>query len=600
MDAAQRALHPLWSSTLDGSLRNGGVEFITTGGKGGEVLHQAFERMVSMLERTNYDASFRCSTHMHLNMLDFTVNQVVRYLLVYAACEPVIFQHCGSYRKTSNFCTTVADSLPFHKKLISRMYDDTVATRVAAQSTVKYTALNLQPLFGDGRHTRALGTVEFRGGRAMTTMGDFLTLANLLLSIKLFVRTFVGTEEEMLARLSDGVMNTVYASGCAAGLEAPIDEMENALIHSWMLLKAYQTGMTKKPAKEKTFTGRATFTGVPNFQSFTPEVDNAPTPARRSVEDMRRRGHVNSGQGPYTIMESNLTAEHLPFTAIQWRSLHENLSFLQDVNHSVVRKATRAMTVFNDPTLRNRPSHQNAGAAILKWALKASDIGFTTTSMLVESTPIGTMLRVVQFAATGQPEAVHHRFPVERQPQLNVGQLQVDYRSRANRMLQGGWNQLLTTCGYSPEISGNSWVYETLLMSEVRIKNKSIFNQALFDSCGFRYDFSAHGDSIQVVHLMFLLRMAEVSSQQHVFRSDLPLYDIISHLALKLFEVGCSIPVVKKQFEGGRGLVRLDHNYDSATCGYSRFEATEQQLRNLATERRTERRTSPTTGQPVY
>ena len=582
-------------------MRNGGVEFITTGGKGGEVLHQAFERMVSMLERTNYDASFRCSTHMHLNMLDFTVNQVVRYLLVYAACEPVIFQHCGSYRKTSNFCTTVADSLPFHKKLISRMYDDTVATRVAAQSTVKYTALNLQPLFGDGRHTRALGTVEFRGGRAMTTMGDFLTLANLLLSIKLFVRTFVGTEEEMLARLSDGVMNTVYASGCAAGLEAPIDEMENALIHSWMLLKAYQTGMTKKPVKEKV-TSWAASTGreVPNRQPFTPEVDNAPTP-RRTIEEMRRLGHMNSGLGPYTIMESNLTPEILPFTALQWRALHDSLSYLQNVGHRVTHKAIRAAAVLSDPTLRNRPSHQNANAALLKWALSASDIGFISSARFVEPTPIGTMLRVVQLAATGQPQAIHHRFPVERQPQLNVGQFQVDYRYRVNSFLPGGWNQLLTTCHFSPSVDGNKHMYDALLMSEVRVKNKSIFNQALFESCGFRYDFEMYGDdSIQVVHLMFLLRMAGVSSQNHVFRSDLPIYDRISHIALKLFEAGCSVPVVKKQFEGGRGLVRLDHAYNNATCRYSRIEATDQQLRNLTAERRTERRTSPTTGQPVY
>ena len=111
IEIARSHLNPLWTITSDGSLRNGGVEFITTGGKGGETLHQAYERITTCLrECVNYDASWRCSTHMHINMLDFTVNQAARFMLVYAACEPVLFELAGNLRRSSNFCTPLARS----------------------------------------------------------------------------------------------------------------------------------------------------------------------------------------------------------------------------------------------------------------------------------------------------------------------------------------------------------------------------------------------------------------------------------------------------------------------------------------------------------
>lgn len=250
-DVVSRQTNPFWRLTHDGSLRNGGVELITNGGLGGAKLFEAFERLARALETVQYDASFRCSTHMHINMLDFTIPQVVKFILTYCACEPILFKFCGEYRKSSNFCTPISESMPFHRKLISTMLDDCISSRVPARHAIKYTALNVLPLFPTDRGA-ALGTVEFRGGRPLVSLDDMVLQANLLLSIKEYVRTHEGTEEQLLVSLMDGVYNTVYQNGVAIDVHVPVEELENSLTHAWCLLKVYQESQDRaKKARSK-------------------------------------------------------------------------------------------------------------------------------------------------------------------------------------------------------------------------------------------------------------------------------------------------------------------------------------------------------------
>ncbi len=116
------------------------------------------------------------------------------------------------------------------QRLISTLWDDTVGYTSIGEVHREIHGYELPAIVGDGR-AAAIGTVEFRGGRPMTTMEDLLTQANILLSIKKFVREFEGTEEQMLVRLNDGVYNTVLASGVGAGISVPQSDLEDAMIH---------------------------------------------------------------------------------------------------------------------------------------------------------------------------------------------------------------------------------------------------------------------------------------------------------------------------------------------------------------------------------
>lgn len=374
--SAQEFLGNDWSVTGDGSLRNGGVEFVTNGGKGGADLHACFERMHEMLQRMNYDASFRCSTHMHINMLDFNFNQIARFMLAYTCAEPVLFTFCGNYRRSSNFCVPVCESLPFHKRLIARMYDDAVAAR-SGQSCNKYTAMNFLPLFSGSHDRPALGTVEFRGGRPLTTLDEFLLQANLLLSLKHYVRQFSGTDDEFLASITThGIMGSVYSNGVASTIVTPQDQLDEAMVTAWVLLKSYQAGKNSRVRREEPAVewGPAQPLRTRRFSvdpsAAVPTSDNLEQPAGRwywsastKLSNCMFGSTINPGfKFVFREVEEQRgvsflwNRQNLPWTNEQWPDLHAYFDVLQGPMswNNLVRYLEPVM--LRCPNLRDTPS----------------------------------------------------------------------------------------------------------------------------------------------------------------------------------------------------------------------------------------------------
>lgn len=582
-------LNPLWAVTTDGSLRNGGVEFITAGGLGGERLYGAYERMVSLLDRVNYDASWRCSTHMHVNMLDFTVNQVARFMLVYAACEPIVFQHCGAFRRSSNFCTPVGDSIPFHKALISRLYDDVVSNRGAANQCNKYTALNFLPLFGDGR-TRALGTVEFRGGRPMVSMEDLLLQTNLLLSMKHFVRTFEGTEEQMLARLNDGVHNVVFLNGIADTLQVNGQDLEDSLIHSWLLLKAYQEGMSRpRPARPTAPPGRG------------PSLSDLVRPSRAAMvldedfnnqvlaiqEAVNHLGFQSSGR-PRSSMQAfrgtDYQAEVSGFTQAQWPRLYDYIEDLQNVNRGIERMAEFAYMVMIDGNFQWSLNENDALRAVTMWKLERDSTN--------EQTPFGTVIRAIntrrRLGATPgvNTECVVNNLTTVNQPHVlgaiarNVNflaSMTSEQRSAAG-MLMGIPRARLT----------NKRIWNFLVDQTVNVRAPRALRDCLAMTTGIQYDFAAQ--RWNPLYLRFLLKWAVRTSAQHVMIDDLEVYDKVNGLADILTEAGLQFPVLLRRGPRHPHKVYITSD-DSKLC----WDLTASQ--NM---RRTEPRLSPVTGKLIY
>ena len=526
----------MWTITSDGSLRNGGVEFITTGGKGGEVLHSAFERIVSLLERVNYDASWRCSTHMHLNMLDFTCNQVARYMLVYAACEPVLFALAGNQRRSSNFCTPLGDSLVFHKKLIARLYDDTVANRLASAQTSKYTALNFQPLFGN-QNVRPLGTIEFRGGRPMTTMNELLLQANILLSIKDFVRTFVGTEDEMLVRLGDGVFNTVFANGCAASLqEVKSDELEFALIQAWMLLKAYQQGMTERTAPPERghsfFNPGNPFAQIPDlpvdWNQALPTRNSRARPARAPVvEDPDNLPYWSATRPVVGSLYTNTYPREVftsEYSQARWPMLHQWLDVLQDPEQSVSNKARRMLEVLRDPAFLGRLPTIAATKTVVNWVL---DQRVDTA----ERTPIGTIIRAVENQARPMSrrrnECVDTSVRANEQPRCVQIRTNVDYM---NLLPLPQRQRIASYMQYPHDLINNRFIWQWLMTSTVVLENMDTLRRAFTERTNGN---STHSipSTMTAVQAFTLFRICDVRSEDHLSGGNLSLYDRVTAVA---------------------------------------------------------------------
>ena len=545
-EEAQRHLHPLWSATTDGSLRNGGVELITNGGLGGEQLFAAFERVASLLERINYDASWRCSTHMHINMRDFTVNQVARFMMVYAACEPVLFAHCGKFRYSSNFCVPVADSLPFHKKLISRLFDNAVATRSAAQHTVKYTAMNFQPLFGDGRSRPALGTVEFRGGRPMTTVEEFVLQANLLLSIKQFVRESTDSEADMLTRLNEGVLNTVYANGCAAALEVPPTELDEALVHAWMLLKSYQKGMKSPPPK-----GASPFAAEMNDALASLRATGSPVPNRLSAAQVRDLGYWCAGD-----MSASSVSPPPRNIGRQTHTRFFSLIESQVGNGDLTAASTMVQMA---QVLRSEFgfSEDISCHTSVIWALNNSDrsnLGIQTT----RATQV--ICHAVNETQRGRIHWLHLGRPYNNQPRFTWGAARFGYYDALNEAARRDVTRHSQT-------TSQRGLFKFLLETEVRLKQVPTLLAALEEKGFNGINFPANNISgavyAQAGLIMYLLKAAGLYSDDHIHAAHLGNYDRVAAVIEILHNYNLSVPIFKHYSHNGRGLIRCEHTMNT-------------------------------------
>lgn len=539
-EEAQRHLHPLWTTTQDGSLRNGGVELITNGGLGGEQLHAAFERVASLLERINYDASWRCSTHMHINMRDFTVNQVVRFMLVYSACEPVLFAHCGKFRYSSNFCVPIADSMPFHKKLISRLYDNVVRSRTAAQHTVKYTAMNFQPLFGDGRHRPALGTVEFRGGRPMTTTAEFVLQANLLLSIKQFVRESTDSEAEMLTRLNEGVLNTVYANGCAAELVVDTSELDEALVHAWILLKSYQNGM-KQPQPKSTSESSSAILDALRATPGSAEAMERLTPTQVQALGFWNAGDITAR----TQVQPINTVRQTHPRYLDYCIRASNANNPPDDSQSMVDIAQILRSEF-------RFSEDVACNTSAMWLLNTYDARHFNYEPAVGPRVIMTL---VNETTRGRVTWIHPDRPANNQPRFTWGGARFNYLETlgADRRMEVMRHTGVTT---------NRAIYQFVLTGEVRIKRVDTLIRALEERgfTGIVFPPRLNGVQFcQVALLMYLLKVADLPSINYVHASHVPLFDKLALVVEMLYEQNLSVPIYKHYSHAGRGLVRCEH-----------------------------------------
>lgn len=571
---AQSHLHPLWSVTTDGSLRNGGVELITNGGLGGERLYAAFERVASLLERINYDASWRCSTHMHINMRDFTVNQVARFMMVYAACEPVIFAHCGAFRYSSNFCVPLADSLPFHKKLIARMWDDVISTRLAASATVKYTAMNFQPLFGDGRGRPALGTVEFRGGRPMTTVDDFVLQANLLLSIKEFVKNSTDTEAEMLTRLNEGVLSTVYHTGCAAALDVNQSILDEALVHSWMLLKSYQRGM-KSPAPQKKSSNTFSAAAEEALASLRRTPSGQAVVERLSPEQIERLGYWNAGDMRYGDTVQGTGGD--PDTS-RWR---EAVTAWTNPETSLKDQAIILARVLRTDF---RISEDHACITAARWYMNTLD---SQSRNQASPKPWLICRRQKQANTQGIPYWVLADTNYQRQPRFTWGAANFNYLQEVH--LNAGRQDLIRMTG----ASRNSVIFDFILNTNVRVKGQRVLFERIME-LGIPTNTLIETNKCQAAYLIYLLRYAGLRSVDHVHAQDLSAYDRVDACVNILLEHGMSVPFFKHWINSGRGIIRCESSI-SSPMGHAQI-----QINRLANPPQRRGRESETTGFMVY
>lgn len=184
-DTLTEATEGYWSVHGDGSLRNGGIEFVLISPMMGKELSEA----ISVFFRSNVrlgTPSSRASTHVHLNMLqpEDTIEVLRNLCSFYYAIEDALYTCISESRKWAVYASPMSSNFPYEvAMLFSEELDRNLWLRYLEQTG--------KTDYNNGRHygfnlkaMRKYGTVEFRHFPAVTSEQELRDWINLCMEIK--------------------------------------------------------------------------------------------------------------------------------------------------------------------------------------------------------------------------------------------------------------------------------------------------------------------------------------------------------------------------------------------------------------------------------
>jgi len=179
-----------WSCVGDGSLREGGVEFVSRILGSRDVL-PALEEIGPVLERCR--PSWRAGIHVHVDASRLTLEQVASACRLYALLEPLIFAWEGNGRDKNNFCPpwsvlpshaeNLMNAIACFRELEQSGNTDITTHRATLLKNIsrshKYISLNLNSLI-------RLGSLEFRlmqSTKDIEKIGQYVKLCSSIVEV---------------------------------------------------------------------------------------------------------------------------------------------------------------------------------------------------------------------------------------------------------------------------------------------------------------------------------------------------------------------------------------------------------------------------------
>lgn len=165
-----------WTMHEDGSLRNGGREFVLSDPCEREDVTALVEGLFSDLwnSKASLNLSKRTSTHVHINVKNMTINQLCSFVCLWGIYEELFTNWCGEHRVGNLFCLRMKDASGLLDK-----WEQAFKTGefFFSPEHVKYSALNPACL-------RTIGSLEFRCLRGCDEPSTIIKWVNLLLRLK--------------------------------------------------------------------------------------------------------------------------------------------------------------------------------------------------------------------------------------------------------------------------------------------------------------------------------------------------------------------------------------------------------------------------------
>lgn len=166
-----------WRVDEDGSLKKNGLEFILRKPVTYLSVPTALEELHNCLieEDIEIDPSIRAGVHIHMNVQEFTEEDLCKFLSVYYPLETVLTKYCGNGRENNLFCLRARDAEGVCFYLDSYAENRNIFS--LRTDSLRYSALNLQSLF-------LYGSIEFRALNTPTDVRDIWEWVKIIETLK--------------------------------------------------------------------------------------------------------------------------------------------------------------------------------------------------------------------------------------------------------------------------------------------------------------------------------------------------------------------------------------------------------------------------------
>jgi len=176
--------NPSWKVVADGSLRGESFEAVMRAPLGYSDTIKAVKELYNLVtsNKAVINDSMRAGTHVHVNCLNLTVQQLMTFMAAYYCLEDILVDYLGDERAGNFFCLRVSDAEEISHAIASALANNRLRNNnIFTNENLRYSAMNLVSL-------SKFGSLEFRALKTPTTVEPILEWLEIL--EKLFTGSF--------------------------------------------------------------------------------------------------------------------------------------------------------------------------------------------------------------------------------------------------------------------------------------------------------------------------------------------------------------------------------------------------------------------------
>lgn len=183
----------------DGSLRGGGIEFVTKPLNGRD-LFTAVVDTCAVAKAMKLKTSNRAGVHVHVDTQTMTLEQWTNFIMLYILIEPAVFKAASKHRGGSLYCKSWYEGIANEELAVCLK---TISGGTWMNMASRYLGLNINS-------TRKYGTLEFRHLQSTTDPDVILEWINVLAKMRQYALKADFNAKSVAALTHDGLLREVF------------------------------------------------------------------------------------------------------------------------------------------------------------------------------------------------------------------------------------------------------------------------------------------------------------------------------------------------------------------------------------------------------